>query len=291
MTRSAPSPRPDRPPMPTAARPLAAACAAALLLAAPAGLAPAARAGGLVWNLPEPGTMVRHEGSYTQTLTDRQNQITTVERRRHVTVRALEAETATVDGEQIPARWLEIVSETGTSGERGLETGPAGRVLYKILVPERGVIGRPADDQGIPEAFLPVIRGWKQVGDGEPVEFGPAFRAFPTLTLLREFEPAELTGEGADSAVTPAAPPGGFDGTRYRGKTVEESERARVTTEGTFLISPDVPFGPAQWEITMTRESKDLSEPRDALRETSKTVARMSVHEIADDARGELPLP
>ncbi|MFH5805776.1 hypothetical protein [Alienimonas sp. DA493] len=267
----------------TVARFSAAACAA-LLLAAPA----AATAGGLVWNLPEPGTLVRHEGSYTQTLTDPQNQVTTVQRRRQITLRALEAVTANVAGEEVPARWLEIVSETGSPGERGLETGPVGRVLYKVLVPESGVIGRPVDDAGIPQAFLPVIRGWKQVGDAEPTEVGPALRAYPTLTLLTEYEPAELTEEGA---ATVDAPAGQFDGTRYRGRAVEESERARVTNEGQFVISPDVPFGPAQWEVTLTRESKDLSEPRDAFRETSKTVVRMSVAEIGDDARGELPLP
>ncbi|QDT16432.1 hypothetical protein [Alienimonas californiensis] len=265
----------------TVARLSAAACAA-LLFAAPA------PAGGLVWNLPEPGTQVRHEGSYTQTLTDEQNQVTTVERRRQITLRALEAETATVDGEQVPARWLEIVSETGAPGERGLETGPAGRVLYKVLVPESGVIGRPADDNGIPQAFLPVIRGWKQVGNGEPTEYGPVLRAYPTLTLLKEYEPAELTEEGAAAADTPA---GQFEGTRYQGRVVEESDRARVTNVGQFVVSPDVPFGPAQWEVTLTRESKDLSEPRDAYRETSKTVVRMSVAEISAGARGELPLP
>ncbi len=268
-----------------AARPLAAACAAALAFAA---VTPVAGAGGLVWSLPAPGTMVRHEGTLTQTLTDRLNQTRIVERRRQITVRALDAETATVDGQPVPARWLEIVSEVGTRGERGLETGPAGRVLFKVLVPESGVAGVIADEKGIPEAFLPTLRGWKQVGDLEPVEFGPALRAYPSLTLLKEFEPAEVTNEGADAADTPA---GRFEGIRYRGKVVEESERARVTVEGTFLISPDVAFGPAQWEITLTRESKDASKDRDAFRETSKTVERMSVHEVADDARGELPLP
>ena len=272
--------------MPAPARPLAAACAALLFALAPA--VHRANAGGLVWSLPETGAVVRHEGTYTQTLTDRQNQTRTVERRRQITVRALEAETVVVEGEQVPARWLEIVSETGTPGERGLETGPAGRVLYKVLVPESGVIGRVQNDDGIPEAFLPVLRGWKQVGDGEPVEIRDALRAYPTLTLLKEFEPAEIVEEQPDAADTPA---GRFDGTRYRAKVVEESERARVTNEGTFLVSDAVPFGPAQWELTLTRESKDSSDPRDAFRETSKTVVRMSAHEIGDDARGELPLP
>ena len=270
-----------------AARSFAAACAAALLFA-PAGLLPQANAGGLVWNLPEPGTEVRHEGSYVQTVTRRDKQIETIERRRQIVVRALEAETATVDGEDVPSRWLEIVTETGTRGERGLETGPAGRVLYKVLVPESGVTGRVQNDQGIPEAFLPVIRGWKQVGDQDPVPFGPALRTYPSLTLLTEYEPTELTNQGADSADTPA---GRFDGTRYRGKVVEESPRARVTNEGTFLISPDVPFGPAEWEVTLTHEEKDASDARDVFRESSKTVVKMSVHEIATNARGELPLP
>ncbi|MEM9700890.1 MAG: hypothetical protein AAF907_00435 [Planctomycetota bacterium] len=271
--------------MPSAVRPFVAAFAALWLAGSSASLA---LAGGLVWTLPEPGTVVRHEGSYVQTLTDRENQLTTVERRRQIIVRALEAETATVDGEQVPARWLEIVSEVGTPGERGLETGPAGRVLFKVLVPESGVTGVVANDKGIPEAFLPVLRGWKQVGNLEPVEFGPSLRAYPSLTLLKEYEPGELTNDGNDSADTPA---GSFDGTRYRAKVVEESERARVTNEANFLISPDVPFGPVEWEVTLTREEKDLSEPRAEYRESSKTVVRMSVHEIADDARGELPLP
>ena len=268
------------------ARPFAAAVAAvlgSLLL----GAAPA-NAGGLVWSLPAPGTFVRHEGTLSQTITDRQNQTRTVERLRQITVRALDAETATVDGRPVPARWLEVVSETGTPGERGLDTGPVGRVLYKVLVPEAAVTGRVQDDQGIPDAFLPVLRGWKQTGDGEPIEFGPALRAYPTLTLLKEYEPGELTEEGPDAADTPA---GSFDGTLYRGKVTEETRRARVVNEGAFLVSDAVPFGVARWEVTVTQERKDLSEPREAFREVSKTVERLSVHEVGDNARGELPLP
>ena len=270
------------------ARPPAAALGGLLAAAAVLAAAPAASAGSLVWTLPAPGAVVRHEGTLTQTVTDRQNQTSTIERLRQITVRSLETETADWKGNQVPARWLEIVSETGTAGERGLDTGPAGRVLYKVLVPEPAVVSGAADADGIPVAFLPVLRGWKQVGDGEPQEFGPALRAYPTLTLLKEYEPKELTEEGDDTADTPA---GSFPGTLYRGKVVEESKRARVTNEATLMVSPDVPFGPARWEVTLTREVKDAGESRELFREVSKSVERLNVVEVGDDARGELPLP
>ena len=271
--------------MPHAAvRPLAATVAAACCLIA----AGPADAGGLVWNLPAPGAFVRYEGELTQTLTDRRNQTSEVVRLRQITVRSLDAETAEWDGRQVPARWLEVVSETGTPGERGLDPGPAGRVLYKVLVPESAVSADLADPAGIPHAFLPVLRGWRQVGDLEPAELGPAFRAYPTLTLLTDFEPREVTSSEPDAADTPA---GSFDGTRYTAKSVEESPRARLTLEANWVVSPAVPFGPAAWEATLTREIKDASADRDAFREAGKSVERLELVEIGADARGELPLP
>ena len=231
---------------------------------------------------------MRYEGELTQTLTDRQNQTVEVKRLRQLTVRSLESETAAYDGRQVPARWLEFVSETGTPGERGLDPGPAGRVIYKVLVPEAAVTGDLVDADGIPVAFLPVIRGWRQVGDLEPAELGPAFRAYPTLTLLTDFEPEDIRPTGEDSADTPA---GRFDGTRYAAKAVEEDPTVRVTNEANLLVSGDVPFGPAAWEATLTREIKDSSAARDRFREAAKSVARMELVEVGDNARGELPLP
>ena len=167
------------------------AAAAAVVACAAASAAPAI-AGGLVWNLPDPGKEARYEGAVTQTLTGRDNQQTEIARLRRVTVRSLEPATGTFRGEDVPARWLEFVTETGTPGERGLDPGPVGRVIYKILVPEAAVTGELEDDAGIPYAFLPVLKGWRQAGDGEPTELGPAFRAYPTVCLLTEFEPDEI---------------------------------------------------------------------------------------------------
>ena len=264
----------------TAARSLAA--VAALACAAPA------VAGGLVWNLPDPGAEARYEGEITQTLTGRDNQVTEIARLRRVTVRSLDPATGDFNGEQVPARWLEFVSETGTPGERGLDPGPAGRVIYKVLVPEAAVTGELEDESGVPYAFLPVLRGWRQIGDGEPAEIGPAFRAYPTVCLLTEFEPDDILEQTAGSADVPA---GRFEGTRYRAKLVEESRVARVTHEANWLVSESLPFGPAGWEATVTREVKDALGDRGTFREASKTVSKMELVETASNARGELPLP
>ena len=254
----------------------------------PAALTPAARAGGLVWNLPAPGTEARYEGEITQTLTGRDNQTTEIARLRRVTVRSLEAETAEYRGEQVPARWLEFVAETGTPGERGLDPGPAGRVVYKILTPESAIAPDLTDERGVPRAFLPVLRGWRQVGDGEPAELGPAFRAYPAVCLLTEFEPDEILERTDDAADVPA---GRFEGTRFRAKLVEESRTARVTHEANWLLSDAAPFGPAEWSATVVRETKDALADRDTFAESSRTVSKMELVEVADDARGELPLP
>ena len=263
------------------------AAAAAVLAAGSVGV-PHAAAGGLVWNLPPEGSEVRYEGTLTQTLVGRDNQTTQIDRLRRVTVRSLEAATGTLDGRDVPGRWLEFVTETGTPGERGLDPGPAGRVIYKILVPEAAVTGEMRDADGIPYAFLPVMRGWRQIGDGEPAEIGPAFRAYPTVCLLTEFEPDEILEQAAGSADVPA---GRFEGTRYRAKLVEESRTARVTHEASWLVSPDVPFGPAQWTATVTRETKDALADRSEFAAASTTVSEMELVETAADARGELPLP
>ena len=267
--------------------PLALAACLAPLCAVLCG-APAAHAGGLVWSLPEPGTEARYEGTFTQTLTDRNNQQTVVERRRNLTIRALDAETAEFRGERTPARWLEFVTVTGLSSEAGLDPGPAGRVLYKALVPESAVASDFADADGIPRAFLPVIRGWKQFGDEEAQPLGPALRVYPTLTLLTDYEPGEVQPAGEQTADTNV---GSFDGTAYRSKAVEEAPRLRITNESEALVSPESPFGPVRWEATVVREIKDANQSREEYREVSRSVETMSLRGIDRGVRGELPLP
>ena len=247
-----------------------------------------ARAGGLIWNVPAVGTEVRHEGSLTQVLTDDTGQQVTTERRREIFVRALEEVEAEYDGSRVPAVWVEIVTVTGVRTERGIDPGPAGRVLYKFLTPRAAVAADFKDRDGIPRAFLPVLRGWRQAGDGEPTELGPAFRAYPAACLLTEFEPDEIIKVGEEDVTVPA---GTYPGTLYRGKQVNESPRVRTTNDTDVIVSPDMPFGPAKWTVTLVRERKDANQPRDTFREVARTTVSMEAQEIRNDARGELPLP
>ncbi len=78
------------------------------------------------------------------------------------------------NGKQVPCRWIEIKVLTGKPSESGVEPGPVGERIYKILVPEERVVGDVADGEKIPFSFLDIVKGFrKMAATMTPIPLGP----------------------------------------------------------------------------------------------------------------------
>ena len=246
---------------------------------------------GLLWNLPPEGTWVRYEGTYREVelRPDNPEGDLTIEWIRHLTIKSLGSETAEYEGAQVPCRWIEIESITGISSELGIDPGPAGPRVIKVLVPESRIIGDEHDAEQIPVAFVPVIKGFRQFGDGEvePIETG-VLRVYPLLTLLAYYQDMQAVSE-TDEPLT--VPLGTFNTRRYSGTLSMESAESRSVNRAEIWRSPDVPFGLAQWNVKLTREHKLSYEPRSAFQSSGEVNVEMSAHESGTDAESTLNVP
>ncbi len=246
-----------------------------------------ADAQGLIWNLPADGSWVRYEGTYSQLVRRPESAEgdLQLEWTRHLTIKSVGSVEEEFQGQTQPCRWLEIKVTTAQEAAV-LEPGPGGERLYKILVPERAIQGRVNDEAGILVSFLPVVRGYRKIGDEapQPIESG-VFQIYPLVSYLRHYR--ELRAE----STTPAEvdiPLNAVAAVEYRGAMTVESTQTRSANEATLWRSDDVPFGLAKWIVRDTREEKHPSQPRDQFRETMEVSVEMSAHETGNDATSEL---
>ena len=261
-----------------------AAIAAVVLTAAWAG---PAEAQGLIWNLPEDGTEVVYGGTFTQTDTRPGGQETEMTWDSRLVVRSVGTQQVQYRGESTPGRWIEFELATGKATEQGIDTGPVGSRIYKVLVAEPAVTGKPTDDRGIPNAFLPIVEGYVRVGDRPPqkLEAG-AFEVYPTLSLLMNYKPNELTTEAEGQQVE--VPAGRFPATQYAAKATTESPSGRVENTATLLVSPDMPFGVVRWTASAIRSTKDPNQTREEYVEASRAESQMEAKEIRKGAKSVL---
>ena len=271
---------------------------AALALLAPAAVGPvlsgassgagfaAASAQGLIWSLPADGTWVRHEGTYRQVDVNLRNEEREYTWRRHLTIRSVGSETLDYRDESVRCRVLEFEIETGTAGEGVLDPGAAGRMLYKVWVPETEITGQAVDRRGIPRSALPIAKGYVRTGEDEPVALrSDALRLYPTVTLLTDYDPSDLREEGGQPVDLPI---GSVEATRYAAEQVLETPAARTTNRAVLFVSAAVPFGPAKWTVNLDRERKDASEERDRFRTASRITVEMEATATGTDAIAEL---
>src|SRR5262245_46496972 len=120
----------------------------------------------LIWNLPnDDGVWVRFEGAYKQTRARPNSNAgdENLEWGRQLTISSVGRET--VDGRA--CRWVEFKSITKPSGLEQ-KPGPGDSYIYKVLIPEDHVIGKTVDAETIPVTYLPIVKGWRKVGEREP---------------------------------------------------------------------------------------------------------------------------
>ena len=269
--------------------------ALAFLLASPAILS----AQGLIWSLPEQeGTWVRYEGADKQ-VEFRPGVATgdqTFNWRRNVTIKSLVTpdahKTAMYRGKQVTCRWIEIKVETGKPGEQGLDTGPGGARLYKVLIPEARIFGtlinnNSVDADGIPVSFLPIIRGYRKLGNRKEEQIKTkVLQIYPAISLLKHYKAFRPeTGQPEDPEL---AALGAVNAIKWLGGEALQSRVSRSEHSSTIWLSREVPFGLARWNVKITRSRKRETDPREKFEKRTETTVEMKAVAVGTDAKSEL---
>lgn len=256
-----------------------------LALAATLILPDSSLAQGVLFRLPkEPGAWVRYEGDVKQSdaRPERPEGVEELTWIRHLTIKSLGRENATFQGQEQPCHWIEIISTTGQPSEAGIK---GIRFKYKVLVPESVVHGSARDAAGVPVGMLPIVKGYKQL-DFKPVTpiRAKAMRVYPTISLLAHYKDPVVRAENDN----PAVPIGNITAKQVVGSVTMERRTSRSKNDATFWVSDEVPFGLVSWNVKLTREVKDQTDPRTAFKQVSLVEVQMSAHEIGDNAESEI---
>ena len=244
-----------------------------------------ASAQSLLFNLPDDGTMVEYEGKLVQSTGP--DDPKPLEWACELTIKSVGTEEAEFEGKAQPCRWIEIKTITGKAGAAGINPGPVGARIYKVLVPESKVIAEWQDADGIPNEVLPIVKGFRRLGEEEvkPI-MEPGLRFYPVITLLTSYREPEVV---ASSDVPETLLQGQtVNAKRMKGKLVMESQKVRSTNEADYWVSEEVPFGLARWLVTVSTEEKDSTAPVSEFKLTTLKKVDMKLRRIRDNAESEL---
>jgi hypothetical protein len=267
-----------------------------MVLAASLAGGESASAQGLIWNIPEQeGRWVRYEGTYTQVMKRPDDPAGDLKLNwtRHLTIKALNNEEGTIDGQTVPCRWLELKVITGPVKEGIIDAGPGGIRLYKILVPVEAISkvqitdsNEVIDANRVLATYVKIARGYRKVGNeaASPIETG-VFQIYPALTTLQHYR--ELTIVGTEEVAIRNET---ISATHLKGELITEDLFTRSTNRADVwkTDSPQVPFGVAKWHVTLTIERKDSTQSRSGFTPFSEVVEEMIAAEIGDAAESEL---
>ncbi len=246
------------------------------------------RAQGLIFYLPEDGMAVEYEGTLTQTTGEQEP--TSLTWTTELSIKSVGMEEATFEGVAQPCRWIEIKVVTGKSGAAGIDPGPVGARIYKVLVPESKVIAEPVDADSIPNQMLPIVKGFRRLGEEAIKEIKtPALVFNPTITLLANYgEPEVIATADVPEILAPGL---SLTATHFKGQVVKERPESRSTNQGEYWVTKEVPFGLARWIVKVTREEKESTAPRTAFRPVTTVQTDMKLKRIIQNAESELVTP
>jgi hypothetical protein len=271
---------------------LARICAFSLAALVVASTWQAATAQGLIVTLPkQDGAWVRYEGTVKQVefRPDAAEGDISMEWIQQLTIKSVGSETATFHGKQIPCRWLEIKVVTGKASESGIESGPVGERIYKVLVPEERVIGKLEDGKKIPFSFLDIIKGFRKTG-GQVSPLPPgSLQVFPLVAPVMHYEAEEVAGREHEEITLPG-PGGAVKTEKFKAKRVIESATERSVNEAEVWRGDGttVPFGIVRWTVKTQLERKDSTQPRQSFKPLTQMTVEMTAHEWGTGAKSDL---
>lgn len=249
----------------------------------------AANAQGLLWYLPEDNTGVEYQGSITTETVreDLEDGKEVIRKERQMTIKSVGQEDAEYNGTMQPCRWIEIKVVTGEAGAAGIDPGPVGQRIYKVLVPESKIIDQPKDDADVENIMIPIVKGFRRNGESavQPIKT-KALAFYPTICQLMSFPELEVIA----SSETPQMKANNIsvNARHVKGTTAIERPESRTEAEADMWVSKEVPFGLARWESVVTQKKKESTAPRSAFVTTRTTKSEMSVSRVLTSAESEL---
>lgn len=247
-----------------------------------------ASAQGLILSLPPDGTWVRYEGTYAHTEIRPESALGKLEVppwSEHVTIKSVGVAMAEFLGETVPCRWLEIKVERGREVDGKIATGKTGLEIYKVLVPESVVTENPVVEEGVPIGFLPIVRGARVIGDGEPQPLSEAaLKLYPLGVLFSFCRNLEVEEDNSD----PGTGLGPISATLRSGTKTLERLNSRTEMTVKIWTSPDVPFGVAAWNAQIIRSVKDSQKGRDEFQPLTQVDVELKARGTGDDAQSEV---
>jgi hypothetical protein len=256
-------------------------------------LAGSASAQGLLWELPEDGTWIRYEGSYEQTelRPDSPDGDLVLEWIQQLEIQSVGVENAEFAGKMQPCRWIEIRAVTGKKSETGVNPGPVGERIVRVLVPESRVIAAQVDDLKVPVSFIPIVKGYRQVGTQPAVPLkAKVLQVYPLLSLVSHFRTLETVGEDEEVAGVDLGPIP-ITANQLKGLRQQEDRSSRSTNEVTLWRSTEVPFGLAKWSVKIVTEVKDSTDPRSEFKPVTEVNVEMKAIDTGTDAQSKLVAP
>jgi hypothetical protein len=254
-----------------------------------------ADAQGLIVQLPKDGAWVRFEGTVKQVefRPDAPEGDISMEWIQHLTLKSVGSESALFHGKQVPCRWIEIKVLTGKPSESGVEPGPVGERIYKVLVPEERVIGEVADAEKIPFSYLDIVKGFRKMGGTvTPIPVGSrgtegVFQVYPLVGPLMHYDAVEAAGRGDEEVQVPG---GTVRAKKFKARRVIESPTLRTTSEAEIwrCDAKSIPFGLARWSTKTTIDRKDDNGARSTFKPATQVTVEMSAHEWGTGAKSEL---
>jgi hypothetical protein len=253
--------------------------------------APAARAQVLIWNIPEAEDVsVTFEGKYRQTNSrpDSKSGEQVLEWDATLTISSLGKERADHNGRSVDCRWVEFQAVTKPGGVEK-QAGPGGTYVYKVLIPEAAVIGKPVDDQAVPVTFLPLVKGFRKVGTRpvEPVR-EKALAVYPHLALLTYYPDLQPVS-ALDEELTIDAK--AYAARAHKGSRVLTDKTSRSTNSATLWLAPELPFGLGRFEASVVREAKHPEAAADAFQKVSLVEVSMAVKKVGPAAASLIEVP
>ncbi len=247
------------------------------------------QAQGLLWNLPESGTWVRYSGQYRQVTLRPQSEQgdLSLQWQRTLEIRCLQREQAEYRGKEQPCVWIEFEMVTGQQVDGQLEAGPGSKRQYKVLIPESVVTGKKSLDADVSLAFIPIVKGYRQIGSGkvEPMK-SQVLQVFPILSQVLIAEEAKIAAQ--EEVVVPA---GTFQADRIESSSAIEDRSSRTSNRTQLWVDDKAPFGPVKWSVRIDREVKNVIDKRDQFKKHAEMTIQMEAVQTGNDATSKVVTP
>lgn len=241
------------------------------------------QAQGLLWSLPEDGSLTEYVGKYRnkQERPGSNEGPLELEWDSRLKIQSVGEETADFNGQPTPCRWVEfkvIIGKPSTKGveaDAGIDPGPHGVRIYKVLIPVDRAKGALKDEKGLPVTFIPIVKGYRKIGQQPAQPMKEKVLAFyPMLGLFANYLDLAPEGEAADLDLPNF---GAVKATLYKGTLKLQNKTSKSENIGEIWRTDEVPFGWAKYHVKLIRLQKDITEPDTAFAPAAEIEVEMAV--------------